>query len=384
MITTGFIQVNSSEFKDFHRHLRAVFRISAMRAAINMENPSSSSLPLNTQSLEHGFTNLFSALPAEYKPMITKLSIEGNRLFASSPHVLQSRLGTLAKVDFRGDAIWTQALNQKLIESMRDTPEVRALREAYNFKSLTKWLKATKLIKKTKLTNHATSTALPISHAKLSFKLESILCEDETDWDLGDDAISMGGMAIDSSTPQIKKIQEFQIKTNSGEDFKTGRRKDWNSDLTFVEFNLQNSNVWPRTFVATLLLFEKDLGGATAFLQTLWDGTKEQIIPLVTQLATAAVAGAVTGTVAGVSIGGPLGAVAGFIAGVAVSALVAVIIEMSKDDLIGDPENPLITFALLENQADLWPGNLTIGQTEFFDFKGSDALYRARGHWELS
>ena len=50
---------------------------------------------------------------------------------------------------------------------------------------------------------------------------------------LGDDVISMGGMAIDSSAPQVKKIQEFQIKTNSGIDFTNGRSKTWNPDLTF-------------------------------------------------------------------------------------------------------------------------------------------------------
>ena len=75
---------------------------------------------------------------------------------------------------------------------------------------------------------------------------------------------------------------------------------------------------------------------------------------------------------------------AGIVAGLAVSALITVIIDMSKDDLIENPENPIITFAILEDAVSLFPGNSTVGQTESFDFKGPDALYRATGHWELS
>ena len=53
MITTGFIQANSSSLKDLHRQLKAIFRISAMRAALHTENSTSHPLPSNTSSLEH-------------------------------------------------------------------------------------------------------------------------------------------------------------------------------------------------------------------------------------------------------------------------------------------------------------------------------------------
>ena len=181
----------------------------------------------------------------------------------------------------------------------------------------------------------------------------------------------------------MKKIQEFQIKTNSGGDFTNGRQKDWNPDLRFVEFNLNNSQVWPRTFVATFLLFEKDMGGATEFLQALWDGTQDDILPIVTDIATAGATGGLAGLGVGAGFGGPLGAVAGVVAGVAVTALVAVLIEMSKDDLIGDPDNPLIAFLTLESAANI-PGYSNVGPAESFDFKGPDALYRSAGYWELS
>jgi hypothetical protein len=384
MTATGFIQVNQSSFKDLHRQLKATYRMAAMRAAMHNESPTSNLLPSDPNSLEHHFSSLFKALPQGLRPMTSKFSFEGQRLFHSNATDLQSRLGTLSKVNFAGDPLAKQAVNRKLTNITAETPLAKTMRTNYNFSNLTKWMESVQLGKSTGTSQPPQPPQPPQpAHTKLRFKLASLKCEDETDWDFGDDTISMGGMAVDSTIPQVRKIQEFQIKTDSGQDFTNGRQKRWNPDLTFIEFNLQTSQTWPRTFIATFMLFEKDMGGATDFLRALWDGTQDEILPLITQLAEAAVTGAVAGTVSGVAVGGPLGAVAGVLVGIAASALIAVLIEMSKDDIIGDPDNPVIAYLVLEDASKV-PGYSSVGPIESFDFKGTDALYRGTGYWELS
>lgn len=220
-MSTGFFEVNRSEYKDLYRQLKATYRMAAMRAAMHNADPASIPLPAAPNSLEGHFSALFKTLPPGLRPMAGKFSFEGHRLFGSNQAVLQNRLGTLSKIKFVGDSLAKQVADNHLLRVVRVTSISKSMQTNYNFANFSKWLDSLNLGKSAGAPQPPATT----TYTRLRFKLASLKCEDETDWDLGDASISMGGMAIDSSAPQVKNLQEFQIKTDAGQDFTNGRRK---------------------------------------------------------------------------------------------------------------------------------------------------------------
>ena len=243
MTATGFIQVNQSSFKDLHRQLKATYRMAAMRAAMHNESPTSNLLPSDPNSLEHHFSSLFKALPQGLRPMTSKFSFEGQRLFHSNATDLQSRLGTLSKVNFAGDPLAKQAVNRKLTNITAETPLAKTMRTNYNFSNLTKWMESVQLGKSTGTSQPPQPPQPPQpAHTKLRFKLASLKCEDETDWDFGDDTISMGGMAVDRYNSSSKEDPRVSDKDRFRTGFHKWPAKKMESRSDFYRVQLTNQS----------------------------------------------------------------------------------------------------------------------------------------------
>lgn len=163
---------------------------------------------------------------------------------------------------------------------------------------------------------------------KMAFYINRVKCVDETnpEW-WGSDEIALAGISIDE-TGDTKKINERYI----GGGFDDGDSKSYNPDWRYHWFSLNEGRSWPKTYSMSLVLAEKDHGGLSQALDTLWKKVKEQVYKLIKQAATAA----------GVAIGAFLGmaeagAVIGQLLGEAVAWIIdrflRWIIDLFKDDI---------------------------------------------------
>lgn len=176
-----------------------------------------------------------------------------------------------------------------------------------------------------------------VMNGGLKLQVHQVRCATPTSWEWGNDEINMGGVATDDHGT-VTKINEFEVRT----DFDTNVAQNYAPPRIMQTFSLAGSE-YPKTFMATLDLAEKDSDGFAEFLQKLYEAVKGHIAEIMTILGAAA--GAAIGTAIGGSIGaigGPLGALIGIAAGAIIGALIGWITSALRDDIF-TPQTTAIT-----------------------------------------
>lgn len=154
---------------------------------------------------------------------------------------------------------------------------------------------------------------------KMGFWITRIKCVDETnpEW-WGHDEIALAGISVDE-TGDTKKIGERYI----GGGFDDGDSKSYNN-WRYHMFGLREGQYWPKTYSVTMLLAEKDNGGLSNFLNTVWQHVRVQV--------KAAIEKAVTGALTSY-LGPVIAAAIGKAVAWIIDILVGWIIGWWKDDL---------------------------------------------------
>jgi hypothetical protein len=105
---------------------------------------------------------------------------------------------------------------------------------------------------------------------KLGMWITRVKCVDETnpEW-WGDDEFAVGGASVDENGDTLK-INEIDL----GGGWHDGRQKSY-SNWRFHWFNLKEGKSWPKTYHIILLTAEKDNGGFSDFLDTVYQKVRD-------------------------------------------------------------------------------------------------------------
>jgi hypothetical protein len=155
---------------------------------------------------------------------------------------------------------------------------------------------------------------------KLGFYITEIKCVDETapEW-WGHDEIAIAGISVDE-TGDTKRIGERFV----GGGFDDGDRKRYRPHWRYTWFNMREGSFWPKRYTMTLLLAEKDHGGLSSVLNTVWSRIKNKVKALIEK----AVAGLLSSWV-GPAIASAIGKAVAWV----VDKLFGWIINAFKDDV---------------------------------------------------
>jgi len=154
----------------------------------------------------------------------------------------------------------------------------------------------------------------------LGFYITRVKCVDETNPEFwGSDEIGLGGVSIDE-TGDTKKISERYV----GGGFDDGDSKGYSPHLKYESFSLREGQYWPKRYTMSLLLAEKDHGGLSKVLSTVWERIRDKVKLAISQ----AVSGALTAYL-GPIISQAIGKAVAWV----VDKLVGWIIKAFKDDV---------------------------------------------------
>lgn len=206
---------------------------------------------------------------------------------------------------------------------------------------------------------------------KLGFYITQVKCVDETnpEW-LGSDEIAIAGVTVDE-TGDTKKVGETFV----GGGFDDGDVKNYAPHWRFTWFNLREAHgeagsKWPKMYFVTLLLAEKDHGGFSSSLDTVWKKIGDEVKKKV----AAAITGALSGLV-GPAIAAAIGQIAAWI----VNALVGWIIKLFKDDLFP----PRVIKCKIPSFNATWSGGSKTSSVRTASFSGHGGQYTVRYYWKL-
>lgn len=153
----------------------------------------------------------------------------------------------------------------------------------------------------------------------IGFWVTRVRCADETNPEFwGDDEIALAGVSVDE-TGDTKKIGETYI----GGGFEDGSSRSY-PNWRYHDFSLSEGTKWPKTYVMTLLLAEKDNGGLSNILNEIWVKVGAEV-----KRAISAAVGAVVSAYVGAAIGKAIGEAVAWI----LDQLVNWIISAFKDDV---------------------------------------------------
>ena len=217
--------------------------------------------------------------------------------------------------------------------------------------------------------------AAPLNR-QLRFRVHEVKCVDETnpEW-WGSDEISMGGVGV-GDTGVATEIRELFV----GGGFDDGDRKTYAPPVVLQQFDMQAGN-FPKTYVVTLSLAEKDNGGMSEFVRKLWEAIKEKVTVILNALAAAAgaaIGGKIGGSI-GTAIAGPLGTIIGAVAGAIIGALVAWLIKALKDDIF----TPQASSAFFYAPDGTFPGGTLISPRDSLHFRDHGGHYQVTYDWQL-
>lgn len=159
---------------------------------------------------------------------------------------------------------------------------------------------------------------------KLGFFITRVKCIDETNpenflwWNLHDE-IALAGVSVDETGDTTKVSEKF-----IGGGFDDGDQKNYFPHWKYHWFNLREGQYWPKAYKVSLILAEKDHGGLSNFLNTLYT----KIRNYVKQAISKAVAGAVSWLV-GPAIAKAIGQITAWL----VDKLIGWIINIFNDDI---------------------------------------------------
>jgi hypothetical protein len=128
---------------------------------------------------------------------------------------------------------------------------------------------------------------------KMGFWITRVKCVDETnpEW-WGSDEIALAGVTVDEDG-DTKKIAEKYI----GGGFDDGDSKSY-SNWQYSWFSMLEGKYWPKTYVVTLIMAEKDNGGLSSALNDIWEKVGAKVKQKIAEAVTAALSGYVGAAIA--------------------------------------------------------------------------------------
>lgn len=155
---------------------------------------------------------------------------------------------------------------------------------------------------------------------KLGFYITRIKCVDETNPEFwGSDDIAIAGVSVDEDGDS-KKINEYYV----GGGFDDGDERNYSPNWSYHWFGMQEGKHWPKAYKLALILAEKDNGGLSTALNTIWEKVSEKVKEAIAK----AVSGALAAYV-GPAIAKAIGEAVAWI----VDKLVGWIISWFEDDI---------------------------------------------------
>lgn len=155
---------------------------------------------------------------------------------------------------------------------------------------------------------------------KLGFYVTRVKCVDETNPEFwGSDEIAIAGVSVDEDGDS-KKISERYV----GGGFDDGDEKSYSPNWNYHWFSMQEGKYWPKAYKVALILAEKDNGGLSNALNTVWEKVSEKV--------KEAIAKAVTGALSGY-VGPAIAAAIGQAVAWIVDELLGWLIKVFKDDI---------------------------------------------------
>ena len=228
-----------------------------------------------------------------------------------------------------------------------------------------------RVIDRVRLPEHVASL-----NKSVRFRVHEVKCIDETnpEW-AGHDEIAWGGAWVDDKG-STGKIDEKKV----GGGFDDGDRKSYNPPEIIHTFQLDNT--YPKEFLVTMCLAEKDSGGLSRFIQKLYEAVKAQLTNILTVLGAAAGAyiGAHIGGSIGTAVGGPLGTVIGIVAGAILGALIAWLVGILGDDIFS-PEASTLT---LPTPDTVFGDGGLISARQSFHYRDHGGHYKITYDWEIT
>lgn len=225
-------------------------------------------------------------------------------------------------------------------------------------------------------TSGATATAAK-KIKEVDFILNSVECKDETnpEW-AGKDDIYMGGNAIDDSG-ETYKLSYFEVGKFNDED-----EKNYSGGKYLKKFYPDSSYSENKLFMVQLFLIEKDSGGASDFLTSAYEATKDYIDEIimtagVTALSTALASAAPS---AGTSLIALIAAIAATLAILIIAELIRLIASVLEDDIFV-PTDDHMSAITLESSTDTLEGKTEMN--DHMTFEGYDGKYQVNYTWKL-
>ncbi|NES76942.1 MULTISPECIES: hypothetical protein [unclassified Okeania] len=155
---------------------------------------------------------------------------------------------------------------------------------------------------------------------KLGFYITRVKCLDETNPEFwGSDEIALAGVSVDE-TGDTKKVPEKFI----GGGFDDGDQKTYSPHWKYHWFNMREGQYWPKAYKVSLILAEKDNGGLSSVLNTIYVKIRDYVKKAIAK----AVAGALSSLV-GPAIAKAIGQITAWL----VDKLIGWIINLFKDDI---------------------------------------------------
>lgn len=155
---------------------------------------------------------------------------------------------------------------------------------------------------------------------KLGFYITRVQCVDETnpEW-WGSDEIALAGVSVDEDG-DTKKIGEIYI----GGGFDDGDARNYSPHWSYHWFSMQEGKYWPKAYQVALILAEKDYGGLSNALNTVWQQVKDRVKDAIEKAVSAVLA-----EYLGPALAQAIGKAVAWI----VDKLVGWIIDAFKDDI---------------------------------------------------
>lgn len=221
-----------------------------------------------------------------------------------------------------------------------------------------------------------TGVGVAVLNRGVRFRVHEVKCIDETnpEWP-GSDEIAWGGASVNDKGT-VEKVPEKYV----GGGFDDGDRKAYSPPLIVKTFPLDN--VYPKEFMVTMTLAEKDSGGLSSFIQKLYEAIKAELTAILTTLGAAAGAaiGTAIGGSVGTAIGGPLGTIIGLVAGAILGALVGWLVSILSDDIFA----PLASSLFLYSGNETFAGGGLVSPRMEFHYRDHGGHYRILYDWEIT
>lgn len=280
----------------------------------------------------------------------------------------------MLRVALGNDTSITKSIRARRVNMRSKTPVREQLIQEFSFinektfneKSVNKMIE--------EVFGNATETG-PISplNKAVKFSVSNLLCYEETKPEWGRDEIRWGGVMVDD-----KGVSSIIPECEEIEGIKTGDTRPYQPPKCVANFPLDNN--YPKTFMITMGLAEKDEGGFADFLNDLWEAIKTEIYLILSALGTAAGAwvGAQLGVAIGTTIAGPLGTVIGLVAGAVLGSIVGWFISTFRDEIF----TPQATALYLGTGCDTLD-NGSLLSTVALDYQDHGGHYQLYCDWEI-